>query len=112
MSTRTIQCMAAGGGGVGPAPQQSPRSPRRRAPWFAAARQVMRAAVLLACMSTAEAELSFGIRTQIWPFLFRESGAAVPPYSADEAMKREVALGNLDQYQSLGTTWNIVDAWQ
>jgi hypothetical protein len=68
--------------------------------------------ILLAALQPAEAALSFGIRTQIWPFLFKEAVDPAARYTTDEAMKLEVALGNLDRYATLGASWNIVDLWQ
>ncbi len=63
---------------------------------------------LLAVSFDAGAAISFGARTQIWPFMFVEGHSL----SADEKMKYEVAVGNLDRYSELGATWNIVDVWQ
>lgn len=63
---------------------------------------------LLAAPPEAGAEIAFGARTQIWPFLF----TGKPLTTSDEKTKLAVTLGNLDQYHELGVTWNIVDVWQ
>lgn len=70
------------------------------------------AAVIFCVAIPSHAGLSFGTRTQFWSFLFKEAVDPAVPYSADEATKLEVALGNLDRYGALGATWNIVDVWQ
>lgn len=63
---------------------------------------------LLAAPPEAGAEIAFGARTQIWPFLF----TGKPLTTSDEKTKLAVTLGNLDRYRELGLTWNIVEAWQ
>jgi hypothetical protein len=72
--------------------------------------------LLALCLLTfaldAQSEITFGARTQIWSFLFVDKAGNEPAYSADEKMKFEVAIGNLDQYRELGARWNIVDVWQ
>lgn len=67
---------------------------------------------LLGLFLNAHAAISFGARTQIWPFLFADAVSDGPAPSADEKTKSEVAVGNLDRYAELGATWNIVDVWQ
>lgn len=90
-------------------PRQSVRDGRgggTRIRWRTARAAALLVGVL--ALAPAPAQVAFGSRTQIWPFLFREPTR----YSADEAMKHEVALGNLERYRELGATWNIVDVWQ
>jgi hypothetical protein len=74
--------------------------------------RIVRAALLavsILALAEAQAAISFGARTQIWPFMFAKDERS---YSADERIKRDVALGNLDRYDELGVRWNIVDVWQ
>jgi hypothetical protein len=67
----------------------------------------------LALQSTpALGAVAMGTRTIIWPWVFSEQGAGGKPLSADERMKSGIAVGNLDHYDELGATWNIVDVWQ
>ncbi len=73
---------------------------------------IVAASLLLAASLDARAAISFGTRSIIWSFLFAADGGRQPAYSADEKMKLEVALGNLDRYAEVGARWNIVDVWQ
>lgn len=94
---------------MGPTPQRAKR--RRSAASLAARAGFVAAALLgglLALPAAATAGVGFGARTQIWPFLFGTEGSL----TADEAVKLDVAMGNLDRYRELGATWNIVDVWQ
>jgi len=61
---------------------------------------------------SAGAALSFGARTQFWPFMFVHGDGRVESLSADERAKFDTAIGNLGQYAALGAEWNIVDVWQ
>lgn len=56
--------------------------------------------------------ISFGARTQIWPFMFVTNAGISHGAGYSDRVKYDVAIGNLDQYQKLGATWNIVDVWQ
>lgn len=67
---------------------------------------------LLAAAPPAPAGTSFGVRTQIWPFLFVTDGAVGPGATTDEQIKAAVTIGNLDRYVTIGAHWNIVDVWQ
>ncbi len=67
---------------------------------------------LLTLALNAHGEITFGARTQIWPFLFAARADDSPGLTSDEQIKFDVAIGNLDRYRDLGATWNIVDVWQ
>lgn len=67
---------------------------------------------LLTFALNAGGEITFGARTQIWPFLFADPADHSPGFTTDEQIKFDVAIGNLDRYRELGAKWNIVDVWQ
>lgn len=60
----------------------------------------------------AQSAISFGARTQIWPFMYPSSKGDVANLDVEEKIKLDVASGNLDRYAELGVKWNIVDVWQ
>ena len=61
---------------------------------------------------SASAQMSFGARTQIWYFMWKDGGALQSSSDTAERMKSRVSELNLDKYAELGATWNIVDVWQ
>lgn len=61
---------------------------------------------------SASAAITFGARTQIWPFMFVNGAGEKYGAGYSDQIKSNVAMGNLDQYAELGAVWNIVDVWQ